>query len=409
VHSGKESLVLRGHDRRIASAAFLPDGTKIATASKDETAKIWDAKKGTLLKTIRGHALELTAIDFHPDGKRVLTGSWDRTVKIWDIRKDDKKIILERKKSVHSIDVSPDGTRAITVSGMEAKLWDTTTGKALPTTPPLKGHSGRVNTASFSPDGSMVITASDDNTSIIWDARTYKPRTLSGHQAGVNFAAFSHYGSKAVTASRDGTARIWDVKTGEEIISLEHNASVRMASFDPEDKRLVTCGEDARAFVWDLEQGEIITEGPQTFQSVTFSPDGKSILSVGRYYHHATTWDAETGKTKFNLREHLSWMRTAYYSPDGKRMVTANHDDTMKIWDARTGSALLTLPFSGANFARFSPNGRCLAVDTTRATGGQIWSALDWTTMTSRDKYNEYKKKRYADWLKANEYEVDKN
>jgi eukaryotic-like serine/threonine-protein kinase len=149
VHSGEEFLVLpRCHDRRITSSAFSPDGTKIATASKDETAKIWDAKNGDLIKTIRGHALPLTAIDFHPEGKRVLTGSFDRTVKIWDIRKDDKKIILERKKSVHSIDVSPDGTRAITLSGMEAKLWDVKTGKALPTQT-LKGHSGPIRRLSL--------------------------------------------------------------------------------------------------------------------------------------------------------------------------------------------------------------------------------------------------------------------
>jgi WD40 repeat protein len=399
VHSKEAFLVLpRCHDSRITSSAFSPDGTKIATAGKDGTAKIWDAKNGNLIKTIRGHALPLTTIDFHPDGKRVLTGSADRRVKIWDIRKGAKNIILE-SKPVRSIDVSPDGARALKVIGMEAKFWDTTTGKALPI-PPLKGHSSRVNTAFFSPDGSMVITASDDKMSIIWDAGNgQKIRTLSGHKAGVNFAALSADGSKAVTTSRDKTARIWNVKTGEEIISLEHNASVPLASFHPEGKRLVTCGADKRAFVWDLEQGEIITEGPPTFKSVTFSPDGKSILSVGSYQHHATTWDAETGKPQLKFQGHLKSVGRAYYSPDGKRVVTKSDDNTIKIWDARTGRALLTLPFSGAN-PKFSPNGKALIFKGPYG-DAHIWDAFDWRITPKEHK--EYKRQRYADWLKAND------
>jgi WD40 repeat protein len=198
----------------------------------------------------------------------------------------------------------------------------------------------------------------------------------------------------------------------QEIISLEHNASVRLASFHPEGKRLVTCGEDLRSFVWELEQGEIITEGPQAFHRVTFSPDGKSILSMGRHHRHApTTWDAETGKTKLKFHGHLMAVQRAYYSPDGKRVVTTSNDDTMRIWDAGTGKELLNLPFLGAKFLKFSPNGRAIAVRVINknSKGGQIWDALDWTTITTPPKLRKYKRQRYADWLKANAHEVKKN
>jgi WD40 repeat protein len=73
-------------------------------------------------------------------------------------------------------------------------------------------HDDAVNSAAFSPDGSRIVTASDDNTARIWDAATATEiAVLRGHKGWVKSAAFSPDGSRVVTASRDRTARIWDV------------------------------------------------------------------------------------------------------------------------------------------------------------------------------------------------------
>ena len=76
----------------------------------------------------------------------------------------------------------------------------------------LKGHTKATTSATFSPDGKKVITASCDKTARIWDSETGRElQKLGRHKRDVYFAAFSPDGKKVVTASDDGTARIWDI------------------------------------------------------------------------------------------------------------------------------------------------------------------------------------------------------
>ncbi len=117
----------------------------------------------------------------------------------------------------------------------------------------LEGHQAGVSNASFSPDGSRIVTASDDNTARVWDSQSGELiQTLEGHQASVFNASFSPDGSRIVTASDDNTARVWDSQSGELIQTLEgHQAGVRNASFSPDGSRIVTASYDNTARVWN--------------------------------------------------------------------------------------------------------------------------------------------------------------
>jgi hypothetical protein len=117
----------------------------------------------------------------------------------------------------------------------------------------IKGHAGTVLSAAFSPDGSRVVTASQDHTARTWDARTgAEILTLRGHAGGVNSAAFSPDGSRVLTASDDNTAKVWDARTGAEVLTLKgHTGAVTAAAFSPDGSRLVTASEDGTAKVWD--------------------------------------------------------------------------------------------------------------------------------------------------------------
>ena len=82
-----------------------------------------------------------------------------------------------------------------------------------PTIHQLMGHSDAVSSASFSPDGTKVVSGSWDQTVRIWDAVTGEcAQTLEGHSSGVTSASFS---PKVVSGSDDQTVRIWDAVTGE--------------------------------------------------------------------------------------------------------------------------------------------------------------------------------------------------
>jgi len=130
----------------------------------------------------------------------------------------------------------------------------------LPSIPPL-AHQGPVWSVSFSPDGTRLVTASDDNTAQLWDAATGSPlgRPLK-HMGPVVSATFSPDGTRVITASRDNTARIWDVAAGElAALPLVHKGAVVSAAFSPDGKSVVTASVDNSARVWNATTGSPLT------------------------------------------------------------------------------------------------------------------------------------------------------
>jgi WD40 repeat protein len=113
---------------------------------------------------------------------------------------------------VRGAQFSPDGTRIVTASEDKiARVWDTATGKTLAT---LTGHEEAVYGVQFSPDGMRIVTASMDKTARVWDTATGKALALlAGHEGMVNSAQFSPDGSRIATVSQDKTARLWDALT----------------------------------------------------------------------------------------------------------------------------------------------------------------------------------------------------
>jgi WD domain, G-beta repeat len=208
----REQLVL-GHKDAVYSAAFSPDCQRIVTASKDKTARVWDAATGQLIgEPLRGHSGDVRSAAFSPDGQRIVTASKDKTARIWDAATGQPigEPLKGHEFGAYSAAFSPDGARIVTASDdRTARVWDAATGQ--PIGEPLKGHTDVVRSATFSPDGQRIVTASSDNTARIWDAATGQPiGELKGHDDGVDSAAFSPDGKRIVTASRDKTAQIWD-------------------------------------------------------------------------------------------------------------------------------------------------------------------------------------------------------
>src|SRR6516165_2393491 len=173
----------------------------------------------------------------------------------------------------------------------------------------LVGHQEPVSSASFSPDGTSIVTASSDRTARLWDATTGQEIVaLRGHEAGVVSASFSPDGTSIVTASIDGTARLWDATTGQEIVALRgHNSWLRSAAFSPDGTRIVTAAVDGTARLWD----------------------------------------ARTGQEIVGLRAHNGWVQSVAPSPDGARIVTTSQDGGVRLWDATTGQEIVALRADG--------------------------------------------------------------
>ncbi|MEG4112470.1 nSTAND1 domain-containing NTPase [Microcoleus sp. Pol12B3] len=286
-------------------------------------------------------------------------------------------------KSVNSVSFSRNGKLLATGSDDNTvKLWDTTTGKEITT---LIGHTDSVNTVSFSPKGKLLATASTDNTVKLWDITTGNViKTLSGHTSSVWGVSFSPNGKLLATGSRDKTVKLWDTNTGKQIKTLSgHTSSVWGVSFSPNGKLLATGSDDNTVKLWDTNTGKQIKTligHTDSVNAVSFSPDGK-WLATGSRDKTVKLWDTTTGKQIKTLSLHTNWFKGVSFSSDGKWLATGSEDYTVKLWDTTTGKEIKTLigHTDSVQTVSFSSDGKLLA------TGSADKIVKLWDTTTGKE------------------------
>jgi len=250
------------HDGKISHVAFRSDGAVVLTASHDGTARLWNATNGNKHGHVmdhrgaKGDMVQVDAAAFSLDGQSVLTGDRRGTIRTWDGDTGELLIKFERIKGqsvgVGSVSFSPGGDRA--VAGMDSGdlgLWDARSGKLLW----AAQHGNRVRNVAMSPDGHLVISASNDETARFWNADDGQPvgQPLP-HRGQVFVAMFSPDGRLAVTGGFDATVRLWEVPSGGPFGEpMRHEGIVTSAAFSLDGTRLVTCGSrDHSARLWDV-------------------------------------------------------------------------------------------------------------------------------------------------------------
>jgi WD40 repeat protein len=395
--TGKELFPLRGHAREVLSVAFSKDG-RLASGSADQTAKVWDAATGTELLTLRGHTGSVTSVCFSPDGQRLASASRDGTVKVWDVQKGSTQMAARLTLPGHagvifSLAFSPD-SQQVASAGVDqtVRLWDLATGGALL----LRGHTGSVNGVAFSPGGKRLASVSHDRTLKVWDAKTGQELlSVKGHTEYVDCVAFSPDGKRLATGSGDHTIKLWDAATYQQgRVLCRQGGAFRGLAISRDGGRLAGCAEAGHdkqgralpgvAKVWDLATGQeaLSLEGHTgAVLGVAFSPNGRRLASGGgrfefkggkvRTWGEVKVWDIDTGpagarrvtSTRLCLPGHTDRVTAVAFSSKGHRLASASWDRTVKVWDAHTGRALLTLGGHTDTVwdVAFSPDGRRLA------------------------------------------------
>src|SRR5215216_4104660 len=237
---------------KVNGVAFSPDGKHLATASDDETARVWDTESGDEVGRM-DHGDKVKEVAFSPDGKDLVTVSDDKTARIWDLSSEVERMALEGK--VNGVAFSPDGKHLATASkDRTARIWDLSSEDEV--TPPMT-HADKVNGVAFSPDGKHLATVSDDKTTHVWDAESgdeVTPRRMT-REKPVHKVAFSPDGKYLATAGREKSARLWDVDSGDNVADISHEDTVNGAAFSPDGKYLATASNDktARVQLWQPE------------------------------------------------------------------------------------------------------------------------------------------------------------
>jgi WD40 repeat protein len=368
----------------VTSVVFSPDGKRLASGSRDQTVKVWDAATGQQTLTLYGHTGGVYSVAFSPDGQRLASGSEDQTVKVWDAATGQQILTLKgHTGGVWSVAFSPDGKRLASGSADETvKVWDAATGQQTLT---LRGHTGFVRSVAFSPDGKHLASGSADDTVKVWDAHTGQLIvTLQGHTGPVHSVAFSPDGQRLASASHDQTVKVWDAQSGQETLSLQgHTGEVLSVAFSPDGRRLASASADGTVKFWGASgadwlgrrvsdtqpdgtpvDGKARIPAPQEpkpagkepedpvvgelrsflghtghVTSVCLSTDGQRALSAG-FDKTLRLWDVERGTQlrRFEGHTHIIW--TVALSRDGKRALSGSEDKTVRIWDLDAGKEL---------------------------------------------------------------------
>ncbi|MCV6639660.1 caspase family protein, partial [Candidatus Albibeggiatoa sp. nov. NOAA] len=249
---------LYGHSSSVNGVAFSPDGKTLASASEDNTIRLWEVTTGQALgQPLSGHSSSVTSVTFSPDGKILASASGDNTIRLWEVATGQAldEPLSGHSHSVNSVAFNPNGkTLASASEDRTIRLWESATGQAKT----LSGHSDWVNSVAFSPDSKAVASASLDNTIKLWEVATGQAKTLSGHSNSVTNVVFSPDGKTLASASGDNTIRLWEVATGQvKILIRGHFDWVNSVAFSPDGKTLASASGDNTIRLWEVATGQV--------------------------------------------------------------------------------------------------------------------------------------------------------
>ena len=226
----------------------------------------------------------------------------------------------------------------------------------------LEGHTDRVSSVSFSPDGTTLVSGSDDGRIKLWDVAAGQGiATLSGHRSSVSSVSFSPDGTTLASGAGDRTVKLWNVAAREHIATLWHRDGVHSVSFSPDGTMLASGAGDSTVRLWEVATGENIATlmHPYSVFSVAFSPDG-TMLASGSSYSTVKLWEVATGEHIATLEGHTDWVQSYRFPPMGRCSLPGQ--GIARSGCGRLRRAKISPPLSirvGSVRCRFHPMGRC--------------------------------------------------
>jgi WD40 repeat protein/serine/threonine protein kinase len=370
--------------------AFSGDGTRLATAGESGCVAIRDGSTGRPVQTLRGHEGGVYSVAFSGDGTRLATAGRDGTIRLWDLATGRALYDMPPRHSGEAVGVafSPDGLRIASCSGTywelgrradrvgELVIRDAASGRALVD---LRGHTGSVHQAAFSPDGARLASAGGDGTVRLWDAATGAiVRELRGHSGVVMSVAFSPDGRLLASAGLDGMLRVWDAASGTPLVTLrELDERFLTLAFSPDGRRVAAAGRSWAVTVWDATTGDRLLTCRGQDREVTglaFSPDGRRIAAAG-FGGVVKVWDATRGQKALTLRGHAGAVVAVAFDPGGRRLATVEEEGAVRLRDAATGreSPVPGAVSGSSTSVAFGPDGSALAVGDRRSGAVTVW------------------------------------
>src|SRR5579883_562236 len=228
-----------------------------------------------------------------------------------------------------------------------------------------RGHTGRVNTVAWAPDGERIASGSDDKTVQIWDAVTGEKISIcTGHAKQVNAVAWSPDGSRVVSGSSDAKAQVWDPAAGNKIITYYHAGGVNTVKWSPNKQFIASAGESQEVQIWDSIQGFRVLSfrgRSHTVTDLSWSPNGVFLASAGND-SEIQIWNTSFGQKVLSYTNHSNWVNALCYSPDGTGLASASDDRSVQVTLLAPGRNLFSLQEPKSIFTLRGHSGKVFAV-----------------------------------------------
>lgn len=365
----------------VSCLAFSPNGKTLVVGSRRHNLVLWDMTTGESLRTfINIYHSDVFSVAFSPDGENVISGHDNGFICLWETAtgkgssylyniwgEEGSVRVPDHIGEIRGLAFSSDGkTFACLCKGENdtVHLWETATGQYIQRLFLTGGEENSIESIAYSPDGRTVAIGLGTGGIILLDTTTGALSQNLGHgMRRVLGLAFSPDGGLLGSCDIDETVHLWDIKTGKLLRTfIGHKDDVFSVAFSPDGKTLASNSKES-VRLWNT-QGEVHLRSVITHTAilgVVFSPDGKTLAS-GNEDNTVRLWDARSGKPFTTLIGHKGEISNVAFSPDGKILASMG-DDTVRLWDARTGEHLRTLSESKYYSMAFSPNGETLATE----------------------------------------------
>jgi WD40 repeat protein len=244
----------------------------------------------------------------------------------------------------------------------------------------LRGHTAAVTCVGYSPDGTRLATGSADTTAALWDvALGRRLLTLKGHAEGLKGLAFAPGGDRLATWSPDGIVRVWDTATGQGTVLVR--GGVLAVAFSSANPRLAAAGEGG-LWVWD---GWASKPRPCSLAGAVrlaaFSPDSRRLASAD-LGGAVRVWEVVSGELALALPGGPATLTDLAWGADGRRLAVASGDRTIRVWEVAAGKELARLRGPAASLV-FGPDGRRLLaaandLEAVDQPGRAVWLRRTW-------------------------------
>jgi WD40 repeat protein len=300
--------ICKGHNGRITSVVWSPDGKYLASASYDKTIQLWDASNGKHIRVYRGHTARVNAIAWSPDGKTLASASSDGTVHLINPLTGTVDFIFHK-------------------------------------------HDGAVNALAWSPDGKSIASAGSDRTVLIWDVRTREiSSTYSEHADDVLAVVWSPNGQSIASAGKDRNVRIWEPEKWQQKRSflgslffpnqgqkvwVGHTGQINALAWSRDGQYLASACNDHWVRIRDISSFHttytLNIDQTTIKNTLAWSPKGQ-YLALGGNDKVVRIWNADRKQETSVYYGHMGYVVSVVWSPDGSKIASAGVDRTLQVW-----------------------------------------------------------------------------